>query len=74
MRVEGGKNTWREGREEREGGGVISLISKYSPGSSAATGLVCALYALLRSILSAAVIWPLGFAAFSTLQVLSYYF
>ena len=51
---------------ERERTNLISCTPFCSP---AATGLLCALYALLRSMLSAAVIWPLGYAAFSTLQV-----
>ena len=34
---------------------------------AAATGLVCAFYALGRSLLATAVLWCLGFAAFSSL-------
>ena len=35
---------------------------------SAATGLICAFYSLGRSILATAVLWGLGFAAFSSLR------
>ena len=34
---------------------------------SAATGLICAFYSLGRSILATAILWCLGFAAFSSL-------
>ena len=38
-------------------------------GGTASTGLVCSLYAISRSILVGVVLWLLGYAAFSTLEV-----
>ncbi len=38
-------------------------------GGTPATGLLCSLYSLGRSMAVAAVLWPLGWAAFHTLNV-----
>ncbi len=38
-------------------------------GGTPATGLVCSLYSLGRSMAMVAVLWPLGWAAFNTLNV-----
>ncbi len=38
-------------------------------GGTPATGLVCSLYSLGRSVATVALLWPLGWAAFLTLNV-----
>ena len=38
-------------------------------GGTPATGLICALYSVARSVLVAALVLPLGYAAFTTLEV-----
>ena len=38
-------------------------------GGTPATGLICGLYSVARSVLVAALVLPLGYAAFTTLEV-----
>ncbi len=48
---------------------LLEQIDIHVFGGTPATGLICGFYALARSILVAAVLWPLGYAAFARLEV-----
>ena len=50
----------------------MEQIDMHIFGGTSSTGLLCSLYAITRNILVGVVLWPLGYAAFSNLEVCNY--